>query len=237
MILQNYKKSCSLLLKNYLKLPLLMLLDLLTIFIINFLALYFSQFLNLHLQDFLTTALKTQGQNSIFPVILGYIAFYLSVLLVYLLFQPLAWHITLRICKKKLALKNFIIKTLLFFIIFAVINTIHDTLLLFNRLRPYTIFNKTILDSVVYAIYLALAYFIIVSYSTKLTFRKSFISAMKKGKIYIQAYALIIVTFILIHYFMDLFRNYQWMIVLLGILLFLPAISFARIYMIKTEVE
>lgn len=159
--------------------------------------------------------------------------FVFIIYLIYVLFQSIAWNISLRIINKNIPyfryLGFFAVINLFWFFVFIVYNLLDLLGDLRNVLGNSGDFG---LISIFANFFLIIAvYFAVISY-TVLKFKKSFVLGWKKYRVLLLNYFWVVLYFFVLNMFLSrlFFWNYNFAVVL-GLFLFLPAVSWARVFM------
>ncbi|MBI2129875.1 hypothetical protein HYU07_06600 [Candidatus Woesearchaeota archaeon] len=173
----------------------------------------------------------SQGLKSI---LLLFFALMIFIYLVYCVFQGMNWRIARKLTGGKFEvigfMKSFFKINILWFAIFYLG-------LLFERIIGIVlILSGKKQDTGVIALIIAVlvAYFAFISYALigkKGAIKRAFASGFKKFLIFVPVYIVIAIVFLIINYILILAQqlNYALMVVL-GFLLFLPALSWARVF-------
>jgi hypothetical protein len=164
-------------------------------------------------------------------IIIWVLLFILITYIIYIIFQSITWNLSLRIINKKIKylkyLKSFALLNLFWFLIFIIYNLID----LIGDLRFALADVKTTNFIGIFAnvFLLIFIYFAIISY-TKLNLRKSFKLGWKKHKSLLSTYVLILIYFFLLNLILSkLFLVNYTLAVVVGLVLFIPAITWARV--------
>ncbi len=159
--------------------------------------------------------------------------FVFIIYLVYIIFQSIAWNLSLRIINKKIPywkyLKSFAILNIFWFVILILYNLadllgdLRNTLNTLSDVNFISIFANFFL--------LIFIYFAVISY-TNLSLKKAFRLGWKKYRPLLTYYVLVIIYFFVLNLILsELFRINYIFAVIIGLILFLPAITWARVFM------
>lgn len=164
---------------------------------------------------------------------LHWLLFMLVIYLVYIVVQSVAWNLSLRIIGKNISfLKYFVsfaLLNLFWFLLFIVYNIIDLT----GDLRSSMSSGATISLFSVFAgiLLIFLAYFAVISY-VRLSLKKSFIFGCKRYRELVPPYFFVLLYFFILNFVLSkiVLTSYAFAVVA-GIVLFVPAIAFARVYL------
>ena len=244
LFLSLYVKSFRLLFSNYAKLFSSIIADFITLFLSIFILTFFARIIENPLTEFLVNIPNPEkpASNALVILITAFLVLYVLLYIIFSLIQPISWRsaheITLAKCPYKKIFKHFFKANLFFIIILAIINLYHDVFFTINKITGIIVINKMFLDISYNILLFLFSYIAIISYSTLLNFKASLIFAAKNFFKLIMPMILIALTFIIINYTMIFAATlHPWLTYILGIVLFIPAISFARIYLISITKE
>jgi len=233
----NYKKAFALLNGNLLKLLSMSFADIITIYVSLFTLSLFSAAIEQPLYEFLINLPNPAAveSNSGTIITISFILLYAVIYLLLTFLQPISWKIAFGILGIKHTYKKImrhILLTNLFLILFiAAINLYHDLFTTLNKITGITAINSYFLQLSYIIMMLLALYLLLVSYSTLFPFRKSVLFAAKNFAELLIPFILILLTFAVIHLIMAAsFYLHPYFNIVLGFVLFLPSLSFARIY-------
>lgn len=164
-------------------------------------------------------------------MIMWLLLFILITYIIYIIFQSITWNLSLRIINKKIKylkyLKSFALLNLFWFLIFILYSLID----LIGDLRVALADVKTtnFISIIANFFLMIMIYFAIISY-TKLNLRQSFKLGWKKYRTLLSAYVLVLIYFFILNFVLSkiALANYT-LAVVIGLVLFLPAITWARV--------
>lgn len=165
---------------------------------------------------------------------LGYaLVFALIVYLVYVIFQSFAWFVSMKIAGKKvpvwLFFRRFLLFSLFWFLLFVVYN-MADLIIDLSAVLGNRTFR--IIPVVCNVFLLAVIYFAIISY-VRLDFKSAFILGWNKYRQVLPSFLVVFLYFFALNLALPFFFNLNYYLgAILGIVLFLPALLMARIFMI-----
>ena len=165
------------------------------------------------------------------PMILYMLLFMLITYIVYIIFQSLAWNFSLRIIKKKINIKKYIISFAIINLFWLVILIIYQILDLIAKLRAElnSVKGFDIMSMIINFILIIVIYFAVISY-IKLDLKKSLIIGWKNYKTLLSIYVAIIAYFFLLNFILArLYEINTTFAVVAGIVLFIPAITWSRV--------
>lgn len=172
--------------------------------------------------------------QSLKSIVLLFFVLMIFIYLVYCIFQSLNWRITRNITGSKFRtgefIKSFFKINMLWFALFYLG-------LLFERMIGIVlILSSKKQDTGIIALIIAvlIAYFAFISYALigkKGAVKQSFILGFKKFLIFVPMYAIIAIVFLIINYILLFAQQTNYILmVILGFLLFLPALTWARVF-------
>lgn len=163
---------------------------------------------------------------------LYWLLFILIVYVIYVLIQSVVWNLSLRIAGRKSNFAkyfvSFVLLNLFWFFIFIVYNLMD----LIGDLRSVLLSGRISLVSVLAGLFLLFfAYFAVISY-VKLNLKKSFVFGWKRYRELVPSFFYVFIYFFVLNFILSklVLLNYTFAVVA-GIVLFVPAVSFARIYL------
>lgn len=223
----TYKESWGIMKKNWLLVSIPVVLDLATIYLLSLAAQFFALFVEVPLTELLFFLLKGEGQNPFADLVMYYLVFYLIVFIILVITQYLSWDRVFRFSKARLDAQKFIMKTVYWMILFMVVNTLNEIVLVINSILLLEA-NVQAAFNILYGI---LGYLFLVSYSSSRCFTDSLKLGLKKAKVIIPGYLITLITLSAAYYLTVIFHNVYaaW---ILGLFVFLPVVTWARIFMI-----
>ena len=202
--------------------------------LIDFTAVFSMGIKNLDRSDSLSSILFGADVLPFWKSFLGYaLLFVLIIYLVYVIFQSFAWFVSMKIAGKKVLVWPFFRKFLLFnlfwFLLFVVYNVID---LLSDLSAVLGSKGFSIIPIICNIFLLVLVYFAVISY-IKLDFKSAFVLGWKKYRQILPSFLVVFLYFFALNIILPpLFNLNYYLGVVLGIVLFLPALVLARVFMI-----
>ncbi|MBS3157966.1 hypothetical protein J4206_01625 [Candidatus Woesearchaeota archaeon] len=238
--LTNYLKSAKIISAKPVELIYAAISDILTIFFSLFVLSFFGRIIENPLTEFLVNLPNPEKpqSNAVLILIIAFIVLYISLYLILSFLQPIAWKIAHKLVYNakenysKLA-KYFLRINIYLILLLALINLYQDVFYTINTITGITVINKTFLNISYQSMIILLLYITVISYSKLLSIKASIRFAAKKILKLFPALLLIALTFVAINYIMVFAAKlHPGLTIILGILLFAPAITFARVYLL-----
>ncbi len=234
-ILNNAVKALELMKKHIYSSVVSVIVDLFTIFLFGVIFQLYHESVGGRIGRVLINLINPAGQvqSDIVGLIVATVLFYLVLYIVWTGLQSVSWWKAFGISGSKISykklLKRFAKWNILWIIIAAVINTLHDALSIVNSLANELFFNQAFVDWFFVVVGVVLAYFLLVSYIN----RKPFVIGVKKANIIIPACLFIGLSMTVVHHMMVFGSIIHPMFnIVMAVVLFLPAVTWAKIYLI-----
>jgi hypothetical protein len=235
----NYLNSWKKLIRSPMELPFPVLIDIATLFLLVFFIDMYALMIGGPIQQALVDLANPKIDGIFGPIaniLLLTLVFYFAIYLVWTVLQTLSFNHALNLSGNKVKyseqLKRNALHNLLWIGILFIINSGQDILLFINTMVKKMLFNQDFLFYLGYFMILILLYFAsigYINYSPKL--------GIKKAKVIIPVFLMIIVTFIGI----DLILKLLFMLhgspavnLISGLVLLFPAITWARLFLITS---
>lgn len=236
--LTNYIRSAKIIFAKPIELIYSTIIDILSLFFSLFVLSFFSRIIENPLTEFLVNLPNPEKpqSNAILILIIAFAALYILLYAILSFLQPVAWKIAHKIAHNsresyKRFMKHFLRINIYIILLLAVINLYQDVFYTINTITGIVVINKTFLNLSYNVMMLLLLYLAAVSYSKLLPIKASIIFAAKHFLKLLPSLLLIALTFIGINDIMVFAAMlHPGLTFVLGILLFAPAISFARTY-------
>ncbi len=243
--LTNLLKSAKIIFASPIELIYATIIDTLTLIFSLFVLSFFSRIIENPLTEFLVNLPNPEKpqSNAVLILTIAFLVLYLLLYLIISLLQPISWKIAHNIVSsKKETYKKFAIYFLkiniYLIILLAMINLYQDIFYIINTITGIVVINKTFLYLSYISLLILLLYLAFISYSKLLQIKVSIIFAAKHFLKLLPSLLLIALTFIIINYIMVFAAKlHPKLTIILGIVLFAPAISFARVYLILNVKE
>ncbi len=251
----NLKQSFELLTKSpfYLAVPILI--DIIFLFLVGFIGSIFTTKAIPYLQNLATIqstpatdtsamiAQQTQLASTLTHIILILLQIILAVFALWIIFQGINWFLAIKCVKKKVDIKkyslNFITLNIIWVIIIAIIAKFFFEITLKNLLTTTQIVSQSLINIITIIISIILLYFLFIGYSTSYKYKlKEFLknifkTGIKDFKKITTTYLIIIILFWIAKYIVKLFSLSFTSMIIAGIIIIMPLITFSRIYLIK----
>ncbi|TKJ17593.1 hypothetical protein CEE44_03605 [Candidatus Woesearchaeota archaeon B3_Woes] len=251
----NLKQSFELLTKSpfYLAIPIL--LDLIFLFLVGFIGSIFTTKAIPYLQNLATIqstpaadtsamiAQQTQLASALTHIVLILLQIVLVVFILWTIFQGINWFLATKCVKKKVNIKkyslNFLTLNIIWIILIAILAKFFFEITLKNLLTSTPIVSQSLVNAIGIIISIILLYFLFIGYSISYKYKlKEFLKnifkiGIKDFKIII-AYLIIVVSFWIAKFIVQLFSLSFASTIIAGIIILMPLITFYRIYLIKT---
>ncbi|MBI2136720.1 hypothetical protein HYU06_06640 [Candidatus Woesearchaeota archaeon] len=238
--LTNLTRSAKIIFAKPIELIYATITDILTLFFSLFVLSFFGRIIENPLTEFLVNLPNPEKpqSNAVLILVIAFLVLYLLLYLIISLLQPISWKIAHNIVSsKKETYKRFAIYFLkiniYLIILLAIINLYQDIFYTINTITGIVVINKAFLYYSYITLLLLLLYLAFISYSKLLPIKASIIFAAKHFLKLLPSLLLIALTFIIINYIMVFAAKlHPGLTIILGILLFAPAITFARVYLL-----
>lgn len=202
--------------------------------LVNFTAIFSTGLKNAGRSDEMAGILFSANTLQLWKSFLGYaLLFVLTVYIVYVIFQSFAWFVSMKIAGKKVLIWPFFWKFLLFnlfwfllFVVYNLVDLIADLSAVLNN-KEFSII------SIAGNLFLLLiAYFAVISY-VRLNFKSAFVLGWKKYRQVLPSFLVVFLYFFALNVVLPpLFSVNYYLGAVLGIVLFLPSLVWARVFMI-----
>jgi hypothetical protein len=237
--LKLYLKSFNLLNNNLLQLLAISIIDLITLFVAVFTLNLFGTVIANPLTEFLVNLPNPAAPQSNAPTILivAFITMYSIIYLLLTFLQPLSWQYIFNLLETKhnykKIMKSLLLPNFFFVLLLALVNLYQDIFHTINTITGIRVIDPTFLFASYVVLMLLLLYFHLISFSTLTSVRKSIMFALRNIKQLLLPFITILITFVVVNYIMlaSSWIHYSFNLIL-GVLLFVPAITFARLYFI-----
>jgi len=178
-------------------------------------------------------------------LILIYVILAISIYIIYTFFHSVSWRISFSIAGKKTSIykfmKEFSLLTLFWFAIYIIYYFIDFfSELRMAALQSMNIESQNLFGSFATVIVILIFYFSMISYTligkgnTREKIKKSLIIGVKKAKYLIPCYAVIAVVYLILETILDKLATVNvYLMVIVGLLTMIPAITWARVYLIS----
>ena len=177
-------------------------------------------------------------------LLLVYVILAVSVYIIYAFFHSVSWRISFGIAGKKTSMykfmKEFSLLTLFWFVIFIIYYFIDFFAeLRVVALQSMNIEAPNIMGNFATLMIILIFYFSMISYtligkgSTWKKIKKSFVIGVKKAKYIVPCYAVIAVVYLILETILDKIAVNIYAMVIIGLLTMIPAITWARVYLIS----
>ena len=254
--INNLKQSFELLTKSpfYLAFPIFI--DIIFLLAIGFVGSIFTTKAIPYLQNLATIqstlatdtsamiAQQTQLASTLTHIILILLQIVLAVFILWTIFQGINWFLATKCVKKKVDIKkyslNFITLNIIWVIIIAIIAKFFFEITLKNLLTTTQIVSQSLINIITIIISIILLYFLFIGYSTSYKYKlKEFLknifkTGIKDFKKITTTYLIIIILFWVAKYIVKLFSLSFTSMIIAGIIIIMPLITFSRIFIIKT---
>ncbi len=202
--------------------------------LVNFTAVFSSGLSSMGRSDELVTVLFGAEAMSLWKSFLGYaLLFALIVYLVYVIFQSFAWFVSMKIAEKKVLVWPFFRKFLLFNLFWFLLFVVYNIIDLLNDLSAVLGSKGSSIAAVICNLFLLIiVYFAVISY-IRMNFKSAFVLGWKKYRQILPSFLVVFLYFFALNIILPpLFNLNYYLGAVLGIVLFLPALVLARVFMI-----
>lgn len=202
--------------------------------LIDFTAVFSIGLKNLGRSDQLSSILFGADLMPFWKSFLGYaLLFALIIYLVYVIFQSFAWFVSMKIVGKKILVWPFFRKFLLFNLFWFLLFVVYNIIDLLNDLSAALGGKGSSAVAVICNLFLLIiVYFAVISY-IKLDFKSAFVLGWKKYRQILPSFLVVFLYFFALNLVLPAAFNQNYYLgAVLGIVLFLPAIVWARVFMI-----
>ncbi len=238
--LTNYIRSAKIISAKPIGLVYAAIIDMLTLFFSLFVLSFFSRIIENPLTEFLVNLPNPEKpqSNAAMTLIIAFVVLYILLYAILSFLQPVAWKIAHKLAynakdKYRKFMKHFLRINIYLIVLLALINLYQDVFYTINTITGIIVINKTFLYVSYISLLVVLLYIAVISYSKLLPIKASIIFAAKNLLKLVPSLLLIALTFIVINYIMIFAAMlHPKLTIILGILLFVPAISFARVYLL-----
>ncbi len=253
--INNLKQSFELLTKSpfYLAFPIFI--DIIFLLAIGFVGSIFTTKAIPYLQNLATIqtqatdtsamiAQQTQLASTLTHVILILLQIVLAVFILWIIFQGINWFLAVKCVKKKVNLKkyslNFIVINIIWILLTAIIAKFFFEITLKNLLSTTPIVSQSLINIITILILIIILYFLFIGhaisykYNLKDFLKNIFKTGVKDFKKIILAYITLIILFFIANYIVKLFSLSFASMIIAGIIILMPLITFSRIFIIKT---
>ncbi|MBD3361366.1 hypothetical protein GF358_01090 [Candidatus Woesearchaeota archaeon] len=180
------------------------------------------------------TALFNPETMSLWKLIFWQFLLFLAVMyLVYVVLQSVVWNLSLKLAKKNISylvyVKKFALVNIFWFVLFILYGLLDLIGDLNQALNPDVRFNFFSVFASFFV--LVLGYFVVISYST-LKVKKSFVIGWKHNNFLFSRYFVVILYFFILNFVLARLAEINYILaVSVGLIFFLPAVAFARVWM------
>ncbi|HIH43427.1 TPA: hypothetical protein HA246_07355 [Candidatus Woesearchaeota archaeon] len=244
-LLTNLRRSAKIISAEPIELIYATITDILTLFFSFFVLSFFGKIIEVPLTEFLVNLPNPEKpqSNAILILIIAFIVLYILLYAILSLLQPVAWKIAHKLAYNtketyKKVTMHFLRINIYLILLLASINLYQDVFYTINTITGIIVINKTFLNISYQSMLVLLLYLATISYSKLLPIKASISFAAKRFLKLFPALLVIALTFVAINYIMVFAAKlHPGLTIILGILLFAPAISFARVYLLLAVKE
>ena len=202
--------------------------------LVNFTAIFSIGIKNLDRSDSLSSILFGTDVLPFWKSFLSYaLLFVLIIYLVYVIFQSFAWFVSMKIAGKKILVWPFFRKFLLFNLFWFLLFVVYNIIDLLSDLSAVLGSRGSSVVAVICNLFLLIiVYFAVVSY-IRMNFKSAFVLGWKQYKQILPSFLVVFLYFFALNIILPpLFNVNYYLGAVLGIVLFLPALVLARVFMI-----
>ncbi len=255
--INNLKQSFELLTKSPIYLAVPILIDIIFLLAIGFVGSIFTTKALPYLERLATlqtTPLTTNDASALITqqtqiaslltnIIIVFLQIILAVFALWIIFQGINWFLAVKCVKKKANLKkyslNFIIINIICVLLTAIIAKFFFEITLKNLLTSTPIVSQSLINIITILILIIILYFLFIGYAISYKYNlKDFLKnifkiGVKDFKKIILAYITLIILFFIANYIVKLFSLSFASMIIAGVIILMPLITFSRIYLIK----
>lgn len=202
--------------------------------LVNFTAIFSAGLKDMGRSDELVTVLFGSAAMPLWKSFFGYaLLFILIIYLVYVIFQSFAWFVSMKIAGKKVLVWPFFRKFLLFNLFWFLLFVVYNLIDLLSDLSAVLGGKGSSAVAVICNLFLLIiVYFAVISYIAPY-FKSAFVLGWKQYKQILPSFLVVFLYFFVLNVVLPpLFSLNYYLGAVLGIILFLPALVLARIFMI-----